>query len=159
MLEYSDLTHRVIMKYFIVENQKSVGPFEVNQLQARGLTKDTLVWCEGMPDWVAAGNVPELAYLFATQAEDPIPRQPYTQQPPHVAPSTHLVEAILATLFCCLPLGIVAIIKAVKVSNANSRGDYETAAAESAEAFKWVKFSVLAGLIYLVVMVVISFMS
>jgi nucleoid DNA-binding protein len=34
------------------------------ELIAKGVTKDTLVWREGMPGWEYARNIPELSYLF-----------------------------------------------------------------------------------------------
>ena len=47
-----------------------------------------------------------------------------TQQPPGgypppgggTQPSSHLALAILVTIFCCLPFGIVSIVKASQVS-------------------------------------------
>lgn len=46
------------------------GPFDVPTLQGRvqsgGITRDTLVWKAGMANWTAAGQVPELAALFAS---------------------------------------------------------------------------------------------
>ena len=62
-------------QYYIAKNNQQLGPFEVNQLLANGLTPDTLVWCAGMSGWEAAKNVPELAGLFVAQQ----PQQP--QQP------------------------------------------------------------------------------
>ena len=54
-------------QYYIGINNQQLGPFEVNQLLANGLTPDTLVWCSGMPSWEMARNVPELAGLFVPQ--------------------------------------------------------------------------------------------
>jgi hypothetical protein len=34
------------------------------QVQAGQITKDTLVWKDGMAAWTAAGQVPELSNLF-----------------------------------------------------------------------------------------------
>jgi hypothetical protein len=45
-------------------------------------------------------------------AQPPPPPPGYPPQPPAgQAPNNYLVWSILVTLFCCLPLGIVAIIK------------------------------------------------
>lgn len=65
-------------------------------------------------------------------------------------PNNQLVPAILATLFCCLPLGVVAIVKASSVNGKWSSGDHAGAYADAEEAKKWVKWSVIAGVIYLV---------
>ena len=66
-------------KYCIGINNQQLGPFEVHQLLANGLTPDTLVWCSGMNGWQMAKNVPELSVLFA--AQQPQYQQPQYQQP------------------------------------------------------------------------------
>ena len=53
------------MKYYIAENGQAVGPFEPNELMARGLTVNSLVWGEGMPSWTSASQVPELMALLS----------------------------------------------------------------------------------------------
>lgn len=53
------------------------------------------------------------------------------------APPSYLVLSILATMFCCLPTGIVAIINSAKVGGAVARGDYNEARDASAAAMKW----------------------
>ena len=49
----------------------------------------------------------------------------------------NLVWAILTTLFCCLPLGIVSIVHAAKVNNMLAAGDFEGAQRASANAKTW----------------------
>ena len=146
------------MKYYIAENGNQVGPLEINQLLSRGVTVNTLVWHEGMTEWAPAGSVPELAQLLGAAPVPPQqPQQPnYAPQQPNYAPQqpvppTHLVGAILVTLFCCLPFGIVAIIKAANTSSAISQGNYEQAAQSSAEAMKWIKWSIICGVIYTII--------
>ena len=41
--------------------------------------------------------------------------------------NNNMVKAILVTIFCCLPLGIVAIIKASEVNGKLAAGDIEGA--------------------------------
>ena len=53
------------MKYYIAENGQAVGPFEPNELLARGLTVNSLVWGEGMPSWTSASQVPELMAILS----------------------------------------------------------------------------------------------
>lgn len=72
-----------------------------------------------------------------------------TEKPP--MPETYLIWAILSTILCCLPLGIVAIIKASKVESLYFSGAYEQAYKASNDAKKfaiigaiiWVAFSLL----------------
>lgn len=63
-------------------------------------------------------------------------------------PDNYLIWAILATICCCIPSGIVAIIYAAKVSPAYYRGDYMAAMDASSKAQLWVIISFVAGLIW-----------
>jgi len=69
-------------------------------------------------------------------------------QPP---PENHLVAAILTTLFCCLPLGIVSIVKSSQVNSLWSAGDYQGAMRASEEAKTWWKRALIIGIIVNVV--------
>jgi hypothetical protein len=59
---------------------------------------------------------------------------------------TYLVQSILATLFCCLPFGIVAIVYASKVDSKQNAGDYEGALVASSSARKWCWVAFWCGL-------------
>jgi len=86
------------MKYYIAENGQQAGPFEPNELMAHGLTVNSLVWCEGMPAWTSASQVPELMALLSGQTFNPgnintqmpqMPQAPTTGDPiplPQVPP-------------------------------------------------------------------------
>ena len=50
------------------------------------------------------------------------PNYAQSQRPPK--PDNYLVWAILTTIFCCLPLGIISIVYASKVDSQYSAGDY-----------------------------------
>ena len=63
-------------------------------------------------------------------------------------PDNYLIWAILATICCCIPTGIVAIIYAAKVSPAYYRGDYMASLDASSKAQLWVIISFVAGLIW-----------
>lgn len=66
-------------------------------------------------------------------------------------PDTYLVWAILATLCCCMPLGIVAIIKSARVTSLYNRGHYDQALIASSDAKDWCIYSLVAGIIWSVV--------
>lgn len=83
------------MKYYIAENGQQAGPFEPNELLLHGLTVNSLVWCEGMPSWTSASQVPELMALLSGQPFNPggvdmqMPQMPPVDQPvglPQVPP-------------------------------------------------------------------------
>lgn len=63
-------------------------------------------------------------------------------------PDNYLVWAIITTICCCIPTGIVAIIYASKVSPAYMRGNYNEALDASSKAQMWVIISFVAGLIW-----------
>ncbi len=54
---------------------------------------------------------------------------PYGGQRPNggIPPSSNMVWAILTTIFCCLPFGIVAIVYASKVDGMWQAGYYDAA--------------------------------
>jgi len=57
-----------------------------------------------------------------------------------------LVEAILVTLLCCLPFGVVGIIFAAQVNTKQQVGDMEGAEKSRREAAKWTKIGFWVGL-------------
>lgn len=72
----------IITGYHVNINGQATGPYDADGLKnliSQGqLTTSSMVWKEGMSNWVVAGTVPELAPLF-TGAPPPI-----TSQPPEV---------------------------------------------------------------------------
>jgi hypothetical protein len=66
------------------------------------------------------------------------------------------VWSILVTLFCCLPLGIVAIVKSSQVNGLWAQGLYAEAQAAADSAKKWVTWSVIVGLIVNVIVIGIN---
>lgn len=50
--------------YYLNSAGQNVGPLDIETLRAHGITRETLVWAQGMPDWTKAGDVAELACLF-----------------------------------------------------------------------------------------------
>ena len=85
-------------------------------------------------------------------AQPPPPAYP-PPQPAGQAPKNYLVWSILVTLFCCLPLGIVAIVKSASVNGLWAQGQYAEAQAAAASAKKWVTWAVVVGLIVNVIYV------
>ena len=85
-------------------------------------------------------------------------------QPPQAPINTWLVPAILATIFCCLPFGIVSIIFASKANSSLSIGDFQQAQenASKAKTWFWVAFgcglvsSVLAFLIQIIAAIAVA---
>lgn len=71
-------------------------------------------------------------------------------------PNNYLIPAILVTLFCCLPGGIVAIINATQVNSKYAAGDVAGAQAASANALKWVKISAGVGIALIIISIILN---
>ncbi len=63
--------------FFVAIDGQQQGPMDLPTLKlrvdARQLTRETLVWKQGMPNWIAAGDVAELKDLFSS-TPPPIPK-------------------------------------------------------------------------------------
>ncbi len=81
-------------------------------------------------------------------------------QPVGVNVSNHMVGAILTTLFCCLPGGIIAIIYASQVNTKLASGDIAGAQAASKTAGMWVIINLLTpiigGILYFLLFVLLG---
>ena len=62
-------------------------------------------------------------------------------------PNNHMALAILTTICCCLPLGIVAIVKASSVDSLYVAKQYTAAMAAANEAKKWCYAGIFISLI------------
>ena len=83
------------MDYFVIINGVQAGPFPKDRLITAGLQPDSFVWRQGLPDWVKAESLPELADIFMADSafggyarpEEPVNpyagQYPYGQRPPY----------------------------------------------------------------------------
>lgn len=65
-------------------------------------------------------------------------------------PDNYLAWSILTTILCCLPLGIVAIIKSGKVDSLWAEGRHDEAIQTAKDAKKWCIFGVAGCAIFYV---------
>jgi predicted secreted protein len=96
----------------------------------------------------------------------PPPPPPYGAPPPYGQPAggppppNNLVWAILTTIFCCLPLGIPAIVFAAQVNSKWAQGDFAGAQDSSRKARQFAMWSAIAGVVggvlYIIFIVVIG---
>lgn len=157
------------MKYYIIQNGQQMGPYTMEQLKLYHVTPETDVWTEGMANWTKAKNVSELAPLFAgaagasgvagggTPAGAYGASRGYQTQTANYGgypPKSWMVEAVLVTLFCCMPFGVVGLVHATMVSLYYNRGEFEAAEQASKTAGKWVKIAFFLGLTFIVLYVI-----
>ena len=152
------------MKYWINHNGVQSGPVDLDGLKEMGLTSAAYVWHEGLSDWVKITQLPELQGMYEMVAEpfqpeavtqaaaapqQAAPVQPVQPQPetPEPCPPTNLVWAIITTVLCCIPPGIVAIFYALKVSNKYREGDIEGAKRASETGAWWCIAAIILGII------------
>lgn len=62
-------------------------------------------------------------------------------------PNNNLVWGILVTVLCCLPLGIVSIVKATQVSGLWGQGRYAEAQQAADDAKKFAMWGAIAGVV------------
>jgi len=65
-------------------------------------------------------------------------------------PKTHLAGAIVSTLLCCLPAGVVAIVFASRVDSLYRQGDFDGSLRASSTAQFWIYISVGLSLIWII---------
>jgi len=73
--------------------------------------------------------------------------QPVFETPAGPPPKTYMTQAVLATIFCCLPFGIVAIVNSSQASSAVKEGNYERAKMYARKAMTFINISVILGII------------
>lgn len=64
-----------------------------------------------------------------------------------IKPNNYMALAIFTTICCCLPLGIVAIVKASKVNEYFALQQYELSQKAADDAKKWNLTGIVIGLI------------
>jgi hypothetical protein len=53
-------------KYFLHNETGQQGPFDIDDLKAKNITRETPIWFDGISEWTTAGKVEELQSLFPT---------------------------------------------------------------------------------------------
>ncbi|MBO5699766.1 MAG: CD225/dispanin family protein [Bacteroidaceae bacterium] len=150
--------------YFITPDNKRGGPVLPEKFAEKGITEDTLIWKSGMADWTPAGMVDEVKAFVVPQikkaTEQELSSKP--NEPISAAgfmrngvllpkPDNGMLWAILSTICCCIPLGIVAIYKASKVNTLYYLGQYEEAVLQADSARRWALAALITGILLSVI--------
>lgn len=131
------------MEYFLTINGQNIGPITAERVFDYPVTPETLIWHEGLTDWIPLKQDSALFTEYINRnpeppiySVNPIPRN----KPPK--PSSYLAFSIITTICCCLVTGIIAIVYSTKVDSAYYNGDYEKAFKYSKTAY-WLNIGTL----------------
>lgn len=138
--------------YYLNRSNQQCGPVDESELKNYDVTPETLVWAEGMAGWQKAVTVVPGCYLAGVAVPPP---PPGVVPPAPVAgttvadgcPDNYLVWSILATVLCCLPTGVAAIVYSSKVESLWRDGRHEEARKSAANAKMWCLISVGAAIV------------
>lgn len=83
------------------------------------------------------------------------------QPAPPPMPDNYLALAIISTIFCCLPFGVVSIVYATQVESLYLQSRYEEAVDKSNKAFKWAiaAAATIAAIMMLYVLILLIIMN
>jgi hypothetical protein len=51
-------------QFYYSDGKNQLGPFSLDELKTKNITKDTLVWYDGLPEWTEAGKLELLSILL-----------------------------------------------------------------------------------------------
>lgn len=100
-------------KYFLHNGSESSGPFTLEELKAKRISKTTPVWFEGMEHWKIAGEIPELTSVFVVSpppfktATTPLPNVKKMPEDRKILGMSKNSFFIIASI---LVLGIVTVV-------------------------------------------------
>jgi hypothetical protein len=64
-----------MQKFFLHNGTEQQGPFDLNELKTKGITKDTPIWYDGLPEWKAAHEIVDLMELFKVSGPPPFEKK------------------------------------------------------------------------------------
>lgn len=78
------------------------------------------------------------------------------EQPQIEKPGNNLVWAILSTIFCCIPFGVVSIVYSCKVNSLAEQGFYDEAKSAARKSRIWAIVAGIVGFIGFIINVIIG---
>jgi hypothetical protein len=68
-------------KYYLHNGTDQQGPFDIEDLKAKNITKETSIWYEGLSEWTTAEGIDDLKDLFKTSTPPPFVAKTTTPPP------------------------------------------------------------------------------
>ena len=100
-------------KFYLHDGKEQQGPFDIMDLKARLIKKETLIWYEGLTEWTTAGQVVELNKMFCVSTPPPFipipPKQTISQPVKAIEPEkkkSKKTRNIIITLVIVFVLGL-----------------------------------------------------
>ena len=113
--------------FYLNSNNEPEGPIPPTDFVQYCINETSMVWKPGMQNWMRAGQIPEL-FPYLGPSIPPPPADMNNHNSCHantshdnnnqykpLRPDNNMIWAVLATIFCCFPLGIYALIQASNV--------------------------------------------
>ncbi|MBK9577416.1 MAG: CD225/dispanin family protein [Fibrobacterota bacterium] len=69
----------------------------------------------------------------------------------------YMVQSVLVTLFCCMPLGVMAIVSATKANELAKKGEVDEALAAADKAKTYLRMSFGVGLVFTLIYAAMQF--
>ena len=170
--------------YYLNAQGQQMPPVDYETLRNVGINADTMIWFEGMKNWIRACEIPELHSIIKGEQipygvhppkapQCPQPQSPYQTQlyqsgytpsnsyKPNMSdkPQNYLWLGICSTVLCCLPLGVVSIIYASKVDSYWNQGMYAQAQENAEKAKMWGIASAAVGFVVSIILFIIGFLG
>ncbi len=116
--------------YYYSENEKQLGPFTIEELKTKKITKNTMVWSESMEDWQKAETIPEIKEIIKIS---PPPMSNNKKKPPLIKSKKEIspqnkTEKKSYKKFIFIGIGLLVIIASTLVfilQNNNIEGNYD----------------------------------
>ncbi len=156
--------------YFFADNKGlQHGPVRHDYFKQHGISSDTLVWFDGLPNWIEAKDATTLKRYISQNGVESMEQPAHYHEfikgqiPANVklisshvtTPKSWVTESVLLTIFCSFIPGIIALLYGSRVGTLWSNKQYAKSLRYSYIASQWVKWgftiTVVLAAIYIVV--------
>lgn len=123
-------------KFYLHNGIDQQGPFDIEDLKSKGITKETSIWFEGLPEWTTADKIDEIKEIFnkttpppftaKTTTPPPIQKPPTQQTTGGQQPAPKKKNTLGVILQSIGVIGAIVIIAMIINAKMNSGGKTNT---------------------------------